>query len=184
MTLLAHTVVVGGATAADEKKTKVIEAAYNCLQAAVRLLKPGNFNHMVTHAMQNVCNHYEVNAVEGVLSHEIKRHLIDGNNVIINKETSDQRVAEVEFQVNQIYVLDCIVSSGEGKPKDAGQRRTVFKRSLDSNFDLKTRNARTFFTQLNKRFPSLAFSLRAFDDEIVSGLLRILWALCDYFIID
>jgi methionyl aminopeptidase len=32
-----------------------------------------------------VCESYGVNAVEGVLSHELKKHLIDGNKVIINK---------------------------------------------------------------------------------------------------
>ena len=88
--------------------------------------------------------------------------------MIIGTETNDQRVAEVEFQVNQVFVLDCIVSSGNGKPKESALRRTVFKRSLDSNFDLKTRNARQFFTMLNERYPSLAFSLNSFEDEIVA----------------
>jgi len=37
--------------------------------------------------IQKVANSYEVNPLEGVLSHELKKHLIDGNKVIINKET-------------------------------------------------------------------------------------------------
>lgn len=167
MALLAHTVVVG-----EEKvtgaKADVIRAAYDCLNAAVRTLKAGAFNHQVTSNFAKVTEAYGVNFLEGVLSHEIKRHLIDGNNVILGTVTDDQRVADVEFQVNQVYVLDCIVSNGSGKPKQSTLRTTVFKRSLDSNFDLKTRNARQFFTMLNERFPSLAFSLNSFDDEILA----------------
>lgn len=167
MALLAHTVVVG-----EEKvtgvKADVIRAAYDCMGAAVRTLKPGNHNNEITGNFAKVCEAYGVKALEGVLSHEIKRHLIDGNNVIISAEQPEQRVADVEFQVNQIYVLDCLVSSGNGKPKESPLRRTVFKRALDSNFDLKTRNARQFFTMLNERYPSLAFSLNSFDDEILA----------------
>jgi hypothetical protein len=51
----------------------------------LRLIKPGNFNNQVTALVQKVCDSYKVNPVEGVLSHELKKHLIDGNKVIINK---------------------------------------------------------------------------------------------------
>ena len=61
---------------------------------------------------------FHCNPLEGVLSHELKKHLIDGNNVIINKETFEQKVEEREFQVNEVYGLDVIVSTGEGKPKE------------------------------------------------------------------
>ncbi len=53
-----------------------------------------------------------------MLSHELKKHLIDGNNVIINKETFDQKVEERDFQVNEVFALDVIVTTGEGKPKE------------------------------------------------------------------
>ena len=76
-------------------------------------------------------------------------------------------MSDVEFQVNQIYALDCIVSSGDGKPKQSDDRITVFKRQLDVNFDLKTKLGRQFFSTLNKQFPTFAFSLRSFEDETV-----------------
>lgn len=169
MALLGHTIVVGGEKVTG-KTADTIRAAYDSIQAAIRLLRPGNKNGQITSAISKICEAYGVNAVEGVLSHEIQRHLIDGNNVILNKQTDDQRVAEVEFGVNQIFVLDCIVSSGEGRPKESENKITVYKRALDSNYDLKTKAGREFFGQLNKRFPSLAFSLRAFEDETVTKI--------------
>ena len=92
-------------------------AAQKAAQAALRLIKPGNFNNQVTEVTQKICDAYEVNPVEGVLSHELKKHLIDGNKVIINKETFDQKVEDQEFQVHDVIALDVFVSSGDGKPK-------------------------------------------------------------------
>jgi hypothetical protein len=62
--------------------------------------------------------------------------------------------------------LDVYVSTGEGKPKQAEQRTTVFKRELQNAYNLKLQKARQFFAEANKRFPSLPFSLRAFEDQI------------------
>lgn len=167
--LVAHTIVVAADAAkpvADERKSDAILAAYNALQASLRLLKPGSKNSEVTATIAKIAETYKVNPIEGVLSHELKKHLIDGNVAIINKETFDQKVEESEFQVNQVFALDIIVSTGEGKPKESEIRPTVYKRALENNYTLKTKNARTFFNELTEKYPTLCFTLRAFTDEI------------------
>jgi len=97
--MIAHTIVIGASKdkKVTGKKADVILAAHNAMEAAVRLLKAGGTNASITKAIGQVCEGYKVNPVEGVLSHEVKKHLIDGNNVIINKETFDQKVPEHEF---------------------------------------------------------------------------------------
>lgn len=67
------------------------------------MIKPGHNNNQVTALIAKVCEAYEVNAVEGVLSHELKKHLIDGNKVILNKETFDQRTEEQEFAIHDVF---------------------------------------------------------------------------------
>jgi len=52
---------------------------------------------MVTAKIQEVCTDFEVEPLQGVLSHKTKKHLNDGNEVIINKETPDQRVDDWTF---------------------------------------------------------------------------------------
>jgi len=52
-------------------------------------MKPGSFNSEVTNAIKTIAESYECNPLEGVLSHELKKHLIDGNACIINKENFD-----------------------------------------------------------------------------------------------
>lgn len=39
--------------------------------------------------MKKICESYGVSPLEGVLSHEVKKHLIDGNNCVILNSTFD-----------------------------------------------------------------------------------------------
>jgi len=103
--------------------------------------------------------------VEGVLSHTIKKFCIDGNKCIISKDTPTQNVEEWIFAPGDVIGLDIYVSSGEGKPKQAESRTTVYKRELQNAYNLKIGKSRAFFAEANKRFPSLCFCLRAFEDQ-------------------
>lgn len=123
-------------------------AAYNAIQASLRGLRPGNNNYQLTDIIAKTSEDFKVSPLEGVLSHDVKKFMIDGNNCIINKETFDQKVEEHEFEVNEAYVLDVVISSGEGKTKESELRTTVYKRALDRNYSLKTKSARLFYSEL------------------------------------
>lgn len=66
--------------------------------------------------------------------------------------------------------MDVFVSSGEGKPKDSDLRTTVYKRDINRNYVLKSKAARTFFNDVNNKYPVLGFSQRAFEDEITAKI--------------
>lgn len=132
------------------------------------MIKEAGTNTSITEAIAQICEVYEVNPVEGVLSHKMKKHLIDGNDVIINKATADQKVEEYEFVAGDVIGLDVFVSTGEGKPKESEFRTTVYKRELDTQYNLKIKSARAFFSEVNKRFPTLPFSIRAFEDSTMA----------------
>ena len=93
----AHTIVVSSdpASKVSGKKADVILAAFNAFQAAQRIIREGGTNTAVTQAIAKVCEAFEVTPLEGVLSHKVKKHLIDGNDVIINKETAEQKVEAI-----------------------------------------------------------------------------------------
>lgn len=125
----AHTVVVGGGKANGKINSKIsgkqsdaVLAAHNALQAALRLFQAGNTNTQVTEAVTKIAESFNCNAVEGALSHKVKKHLIDGNDVIINRETPDQKVETYEFEAGDVFTIDVFVSSGEGKPKEVKER--------------------------------------------------------------
>jgi len=117
---VAHTTVIGAnpTNKVKGKKADVVVAAHKAFQAALRLIKAGNLNNQVTKMISQISTVYKVNPVEGVLSHKVKKHLIDCDDVIINKETPDQKVEEHKFEKYEVFVIDVILSTGEGKPKE------------------------------------------------------------------
>ena len=53
--------------------------------------------------------------------------MIDGNKVILNRPGPDAKVEDVEFEPNEVYAIDMVVSSGEGGT-GAGQGRPGVQR--------------------------------------------------------
>jgi methionine aminopeptidase len=72
-------------------------------------------NTAVTEAFKKVAEVYDVKMTEGVLSHQMKQFVIDGNKVIITVAGPEAKVDEAEFEENEVYAIDVVVSSGEGK---------------------------------------------------------------------
>jgi len=164
----AATTFILGATAenpASGKKADVILAAKQAIDAAVRKIRVGETNLTLTETIARVAAAYGVNSVEGVLSHQLKQHVIDGNKTILGKETNEQYVEETPFEANEVYDIDVFMSTGEGKPKEGEFRVTVYKRSLDTTYSLKLKTSRAFFSEVNRRYPTLMFSLRGFADQ-------------------
>lgn len=164
--LLAHSLTVGKEV--DDLKLRALNAGYEALETATKMLKVGNTNNQITAATNKVIEAYKCQPLEGSLSHEIKRYVIDGNNCIIGKETFDNKVQTYDFKVEDIFALEVFVTANEteGKAKESELRTTVFKKNIDINTDLKTKGGKQFLSEINTRFADLAFSLNQFDDEL------------------
>merc|ERR1712198_458895 len=63
-----------------------------------------------------------------------------------------------------VYAIDVIVSTGDGKGREEDARTTVFKKR-DIVYQLKLKASRVFFSEMDKRFALMPFTLRAFEDE-------------------
>jgi len=163
----AHTIVVGGEKVTD-RKADVIMAAWNAAEAALRLVQVGNKNSQVTEAFAKIAEDFKVKPMQGVLSHQLKKHVIDGNRTIICAETPEEKVEEFEFELNEVYSIDIVMSTGEGRGKETEIRNTVYKRAVENMYSLKTQKARQFISEVQKRFPVLPFTLRAIEDEQVA----------------
>jgi curved DNA binding protein len=164
----SHTIVVGRNPEEGPLTGKVADAicaAYFAGECAIRLLKPGKTNTEITKAIRKVADIFHVNPVEGVLSHEVKRNLIDGNNVIIQKPDVDQNVEEISFEQNQVYIIDISMSTGEGKTREIDSRTTVFKRAVDRNYQLKLDASRKILGQIQQKAPVLPFNIRMLDEK-------------------
>jgi len=72
-------------------------------------------NKDVTEAIQKVAAAYDCKIVEGVLSHQLKQFVIDGNKVILSVSNPDTRVDDAEFEENEVYAVDIVTSTGDGR---------------------------------------------------------------------
>jgi len=147
------------------RKADVICAAHYAAECAHRLIKPGRKNTEVTDAIQKVADIFKCQPMEGVLSHQMKRFVIDGNHVIANKAILEQKVEEFEFEENSVYAVDIVISTGEGKSRELETRTTVYKRAVDQTYLLKMKSSRYVYNEINSRFPTFPFSVRSLDEK-------------------
>ena len=117
--VVAHTVVVGTSadTKVDGRKADVILAAHYAAEAALRLVRPGSENNAVTDAVQKVAESFKCKPISGMLSHQLKQFRIDGEKSIIQNPTEAQKKdhEKCEFEVNEVYAIDVLISTGDGK---------------------------------------------------------------------
>jgi len=161
--VVAHTVMCGAV--AEPRKADVVQAAWEAAELAQRMFKDGATNEEITTMISKVGESYNCSPVEGVLSHQMKKHVIDANKVIIGKASPEQQVQKCTIEKNDVFAIDIVMSTGDGKPKQSELRTTVHKRNLAEKYSLKMKASRSFFSEVNQRFPTMPFTLRAGDER-------------------
>ncbi|KAK1283297.1 Methionine aminopeptidase 2A [Acorus calamus] len=165
ITVVAHTLVIQEGPVTG-RAADVIAAANTAAEVALRLVRPGKKNKDVTEAIQKVAAAYDCKIVEGVLSHQMKQFVIDGNKVVLSVTNPDTRVDEAEFEENEVYAIDIVTSTGEGKPKLLDEKQTtIYKRAVDKNYHLKMKASRFIFSEINQKFPIMPFTARALEEK-------------------
>ncbi|KAJ0402294.1 hypothetical protein P43SY_002918 [Pythium insidiosum] len=171
--VVAHTAVVPEeGSAADQpfpelsgEEADVLKCANDAVELCARLIKPGNTNLQVTEALTKLEEAYGVKSLQGTLMHQLKRFVIDGNKLIAQKIDPENRTPKVTFEPNEVYTIDICYTTGSEKPVTSERRTTVFKRQVDKNYRLKMKASRYVFSEINNKFPTLPFTIRAFEDE-------------------
>lgn len=137
----AQTVVVQeGDAPVTGRAADVIAAARTAFDAALRLIRPGKRVADVASTLQTIAESYGCSVVEGVMSHQMKQFIIDGNKCVLNKPSPETKVEDAEFEENEVYAIDIVISTGDGKPKVLDEKATtVYKRALDMEYSLKVR---------------------------------------------
>jgi curved DNA binding protein len=101
-----------------------------------------------------------------MISYQMSRGIIDGEKKIFQNPTEMQRreIEKQEFALHEVYAVDVLVSSGEGKPRETDIRTTVYKKK-DFIYQLRMKSSRVFLSEVEKRFSLMPFTLRHFEDE-------------------
>jgi methionine aminopeptidase len=94
------------------KAADVIQCAQTCFEAAVRLIRPGRRISEVAGPLNQIADIYGCCLVDGVMTHNMKQFVIDGNKCILNRPTPDQKVEDAPIQELEVYAIDIVVSTG------------------------------------------------------------------------
>jgi curved DNA binding protein len=160
--MVANSLTVG--SPATGPKADVMLAAAVAAEGVLATIKPGCCNKDITAVIERAANAFGVNVVEGVLSHNLKQHVIDGNKVILGKETTEHKVDEEEIEELDVFAIDIIMSTGEGKPTEKDElKTTIYKHQVDQTYNLKMKASREVFSQVTSDHPTLPFTLRQYD---------------------
>merc|ERR1711865_1074973 len=90
--------------------------------------------------------------------------VIDGNKVILSKETSEMKVEEEAIEELDVLAIDIIMSTGDGQPKEIDENKTtIYKHQVDQSYNLKMKTSREIFSQITTDHPTLPFSLRQYE---------------------
>ncbi|KAL1199795.1 ERBB-3 BINDING PROTEIN 1 [Cardamine amara subsp. amara] len=147
------------------RKADVIAAANTAAEVALRLVRPGKKNTQVTEAIQKVAAAYDCKIVEGVLSHQMKQFIIDGTKSILSVSSPETRVEDVEFEENEVYAIDIVASTGDGKPKLLDEKQTTIYKKDDCNYQLKMKASRFILSEIKENFSRMPFTARSLEEK-------------------
>lgn len=167
ITQAAYTIVVRKSR--DEKvtgqKADLLKGTHTALQAAIRTFFAERKNTEVTDVIKKAAESYKCQPMDGFFSGKVKKHMIDTADTIANRHNPEQKVEDYTFQPGDVFYLDILVTTGEeGKCRESEFRTTVYRRAIENTYLLKINSSRKFFSEVNAKFPTCPFSIRALED--------------------
>lgn len=161
---VADTIVVPGVEISS-RVADVITGAWYAAEAALRTIKPGNKNWDVTKVVDAVVKDFDCKALEGMLSHQQLQNVVDGKKEIILNPTEGQKrdFTTVTFEEGEVYGVDILVSTGEGKVRSGDTATTVYKKN-DITYQLKLQTSRATISEVQKKAGTFPFTIRSLSD--------------------
>jgi len=166
----AETLIVGATEnePATGRQADVVKAAWHAAEAAMRLIKVGEKNWTVTETVAKVVKAWDCKPVEGMLSCQQSKNVIDGKKRIIFNPSESQKSGfeAAVFAEGEIYGIDIVVSSGEdGKARVEESRTSIFHHSADAKYQLKMKTSRLVFSEIQRKAGTFPFNLRILEGE-------------------
>jgi len=165
--VVAHTIQVtaDGLVKADSREGQLLTAAFQVMSTASRQLRPGTDFYEVTDIIEKAAAHFGFNPVEGVLSHQMKRYIVDGVKCIPGKNVAEHKVHSYDVQPASVFALDVVLTTGKGKLKERDTKAGIFKISLESSYVPKLTAAQEVSKEIEEKFQTFPFAVRNIENK-------------------
>ncbi|GAB5593575.1 hypothetical protein Unana1_08475 [Umbelopsis nana] len=168
----AHTTVVNvdpsqpvTGSAAD-----VICAAYYAQEAILRMMKPGVTNTDITRVITETAAYFRCKPVQDTFSAQMKRFVLRANKEVDNRfdpEMPQRELEKREFALehNEVYSLNIVLSSGDGRVKDSEHKAMVYQRNVNKSYALKMKSSRQAYSEINAKHTVFPFAMSALSNN-------------------
>lgn len=156
----------------NDKKANAMNACIKASKEILKIMTPEHTNIDVAKLMQKYADKYQCSlpianergVVPGVFSCQMSRYIIDGYNedddefihqFILSRENPnyDYTMGEVQFEENEVYAIDILMSTGTGKLQSI-DKTDIYKRNHENKVMLKLKTSKEALNLFNKeRFP-------------------------------
>ncbi|MCD7468975.1 hypothetical protein HAX54_007544 [Datura stramonium] len=77
----------------------------------------------------------------------------------------------VNLRENEVYSIDIVTSTGEGKPKLLDEKQTtIYKRAVDKSWQPEDERSRFIFSEISQKFPIMPFTARSSWSMITNAI--------------
>lgn len=91
--------------------------------------------------------------------------MLEGTRVIWNIVDEDHEQPEFVIEENDVYNVDIMMSTGQGKLREGEAKTTVYARDLTKAYQMRMKAARALYAEVTARFPTMPFSIRTLDQR-------------------
>ncbi|KAI4835739.1 proliferation-associated protein 2g4 [Plasmodium brasilianum] len=166
ISIVGHTIYVGNENEKIESpKAEVLKNSHILSQLFLKSLKVGINASEITKNIQKACEDLKCNVISNCVTYQIKKYIIEGSKYILLKENPENKIEDFQIEPNDVYIIDVMVTSGDGKIKEGDHKTTIYKREVQKNYTLKTSLGRSFISEINKKFPVLPFHIKHVEDQ-------------------
>lgn len=96
--------------------------------------------------------------------HSSRSFVIDGTKVVLLRgDDPEVKVEEHTFEVNEVYAIDVIMSSADGKPRETEVKSNVYKLAAEATYRPKGKASIALLRDVTTKFSFMPFTLRALD---------------------
>ncbi|SCM10607.1 proliferation-associated protein 2g4, putative [Plasmodium chabaudi adami] len=166
ISMVGHTIYVGSENESIEgPKAEILKNSHILAQLFLKSLKVGINASDITKNIQKACNDLKCNVISNCVTYQIKKYILEGSKFILLKENPENKVDDFQIQADDIYIIDVMVTTGDGKIKESDHKTTIYKREVQRNYQLKTNLGRSFINEVNKNHPIFPFHLKFLEDQ-------------------
>jgi hypothetical protein len=95
----------------------------------------------------------------------MKRFVLRANKEVDNRfdpEMPQRELEKREFALehNEVYSLNIVLSSGDGRVKDSEHKAMVYQRNVNKSYALKMKSSRQAYSEINAKHTVFPFAMR------------------------